>query len=97
MEEIETVVAVVSVLAVENSLSVEELEEDADVFDLMPVLVLRPESLPSFSLGNADDRSNDDCTCAAEAKGVDEEGSRVRIFFAVLERIFSSSSEENDS
>lgn len=88
--------AAVSVLAVESSLSVEELE-DVDVFDLMPVLVLRPESLLSFFLGSADDRSSDDCACAAGAREVDQEGSRVRTLFAVLERIFSSSSEENDS
>lgn len=89
-------VAAVSVLAVERSLSVEELE-DVDTFDLIPVLALRPESQPPFSLGNADDRSNDVCTCAGGERGMDQEGSRVRIFFAVLERIFSSSSDENES
>lgn len=87
--------AAVSVLAVERSLSVEELE-DMDVFDLIPVPVLRPESLPCFSLGIAEGRSNNGCTCAIGASGIDHEGSRVRTFFAVLERIFSSSSEENE-
>lgn len=87
--------AAVSVLAVERSLSVEELE-DVDVFNLIPVLVLRPESLPSFSLGSTDGKSSDGWTCVV-AGGMDHEGSRVRTFFAVLERIFSSSSEENES
>lgn len=83
-------------LAVERSLSVEELE-DIDVFDVIPVLVLRPESLPPFSFKSTDGRSNDGCTGTAGARGMDHEGSRVRTFFAVLERIFSSSSEENES
>jgi len=91
-EEAETLVAAVSVLAVERSLSVDELE-DVDFLDLIPVLVLRPESLPSISLGSADDKSNDGCACVAEARGLDQEGARVRTFFADLERIFSSSSE----
>jgi hypothetical protein len=95
VEEVETVVAAVSVLAVERSLSVEEVE-DVDDFDRIPVLELR-ESQSPFSFGSADDRSSDVCTGAAEARGMDQEGSRTRIFFTVLERIFSSSSEENES
>ena len=94
--EVETVVAAVSVLAVERSLSVEELE-DVDDFERIPVLELRFESQPPFSFGSADDRSSDVCTCAAEAREMDPEGSRTRIFFTFLERIISSSSEENES
>lgn len=92
--ESETDVATVSTLTVENSLSLsDELEE---VLEREVALCLRSLGSRIFDLYSVIcDGAKRGCRASGGAMS-DHDGSRVRGFFARLERAFSSSSEETD-